>query len=223
MTFDLALALIEVVVAVASLGLLVIVAVQRVGGRPRRLAITFAVVTALTAAEPFGLVATPASPRARPGDREVSPTAIHRAGLIFAFRVYRRPTFRVEGESGDPTHTLRLRTGLWPVILAHQHRLADLCGVVFNPCWDPRFEPKGLAVIKREDGGWTLIARTPYATGGRDLPPRPADVQATRAWDLAVGVVSLPSLAWCCAAAAAIVMAAVRRPAARTASAGPRS
>jgi hypothetical protein len=191
MTTDLGLGAAELMLATVSLGLLLLVALRRPATRVRVIAVALGVFTALTAAQPFGVVAKPTSPHREAGETPSSPATIHRAGGIFAFRLYRRPTFRIEGESGDPTHTLRLRTGLWPALLTHQRRLTDLCGSIDNPCWDPRFGEQ-IELFKTREGRWRLLAPTGYAKD----PHRPPDVPAALAWDLGIGVVSVPALVW---------------------------
>jgi hypothetical protein len=191
---DRILGLLEIFLVAASLGLLWRFATRP---KPSLLLLTLPVVTALTVAHPFGIRAEPVSTPSSAGASMVDPAQTHRmaiAGIpLVSFKVSRRERIRFGGESGEPSHDLRIRSWAPPALLTSATSVTAMCGVVFNPCWTPEDhrgqigDPRALT-LEKSDSQWVLRATAAAA---------PPDGPQTQSWRLSWGITSpLGALFW---------------------------
>jgi hypothetical protein len=189
---DRAIGIVEAGLVVASLWALWAVARRQVSAT---VGLIVPIVTALTVAQPFGIRTEPASPDfadALPAVK-ASEQQIEIAGVpLIAFQVSRRKRIQFGGESGQPTHDLRVRSWVRPGLLTSATSVVGMCGLVSDPCWTPADSPsetgqdRGVTLAK-SSSGWIL------RTSARDSSGRPL----IRAWRLSWGVVSpLGALYW---------------------------
>ena len=186
--------LLEIVLVAASLGLLWLFATRR---KSSRLLLILPVVTALTVAHPFGIRAEPVSTPSNASASMVDPAKTHRiaiAGIPLAsFEVSRRERIRFGGESGEPSHDLRIRSWVPPALLTSATSVTAMCGAVFNPCWTPedhsgQIGDRRAVTLEKSDSQWFLRATAAA------VPP---DVPQTQSWRLSWGITSpLGALFW---------------------------
>jgi hypothetical protein len=141
LTLDQVLGYAEVVLVGASLAYLVVAALR--GGRGRSVrALVLAGVVAVTVAQPFGVRAVPITARqfaaAEPTPHAQATHSIDVLGLpLFGFVPYTRDIVSVQGETGDPTQWLKVRSWLWPGLLTNASKITRLCGPTSQLCWTP--------------------------------------------------------------------------------------
>jgi hypothetical protein len=138
-TLDYALGYAEFVLVPLSIGWLVLACLRP---KPRRLryALAFALLLAVTVAQPVGLVATRQDGPPPHGARR-SPSGMNVARLFGVpttpFVLYRRGS-AVRGFENAPRATLRARSWFWLPILGNASKIADICANdIFTPCWEP--------------------------------------------------------------------------------------
>jgi hypothetical protein len=197
----------EVLLVPASLAYLIVALVR--GGRARGLrALALAVVTAITVAQPFGVKGEPITPNQffagdpRPAKaEEVHSTRV--LGLsLFRFRPYRRKIWYLNGEGGNPTHWLKLRSWLWPGLLTNGSKVERLCGTDMQPCWVPEGDsdtygrPSNLQLVK-SGNEWRYRILTADGTSPKYPPPfRTGTHTYNGYYRLTVGVSSKGGLAY---------------------------
>jgi len=196
---DQALGYAELVAVPAAVGLLALAAVRPKRVRPRR-ALIAAIVVGATLAQPFGVRATPLERQQfyEPGMRRVDAQAVHSIDVlgvpIVGFRPYTRPIFYINGESGYPTHWLKVRTWVWPVLLTNATKLVRLCGVISDPCWKPTGEQgygrsEDLQLWRTREGEWRYRVLTIADSAPPGGPPPPTQ-ETFYAYRLTLGLAS---------------------------------
>src|SRR3954449_211706 len=119
---------VDVILALAELGLVVgsltwLATTIRRGGRARW-PVALCIVTAVTVAQPFGIIATPDNPP--PHATVQSPQALHvlrgPAGTRVPFVLYERDDL-LRGDS-EPQGAVRARTWAWGPLLTNSSRIA---------------------------------------------------------------------------------------------------
>jgi hypothetical protein len=180
----------EYVLVAASLLWLIAACVVPSRRRARRAAL-LALFTAVTVAQPFGIVAEkqPAPPS---GARPVETTAVHVDRLlghvpILPFALYRQRLL-MAGEN-SPQQALEARSWFWLPILTNATRIKSMCPQIINaPCWDPAGRdpalgsPSNLQLLEK-DGRYYATLRN-----GVGLPPL--------TWELVPGVASIAGLGY---------------------------
>jgi len=173
-----------------------------------KLAVPLVALTALTVAQPFGVQADRlgeaeaqglASSASDPNAPDpVDAHSLDVAGVpVMRFASYRRKiesdVFAGLGECCPPTHSLRVRSWLWPGLMTHATQVMEICGD--SPCWEP-----GSSALKlqRMSGQWYLTLAD---------ASKPA-----QAWRLGPGIVSGWGVAyWLLAGAGMVVLLRRRR------------
>jgi hypothetical protein len=190
---DVVLALVEFVLVITAV--LSLLAYAR-GSAPWP-ALAFAILVGITVAPPFGLRATPTSVTSPSQRGVVDPAQTHRldvAGLsVVEFKLYSREIWRLAGEGGYPTHSLRVRSWIEPLLAINGTTITEMCGVVTNPCGEsgddkPASNPNGIDLFQT-DGRWHV--RT--SSAGNDSMTGRKNVDE---WELSFGVVSVVGAAF---------------------------
>lgn len=208
----------EVLLVSASLAYLIVALVR--GGRARAVrAIVLVGITALTVAQPFGVKGEPITPsqffagNPRPAKAE-EVHSMRVLGLsMFRFRPYRRRVWYLNGEGGNPTHWLKVRSWLWPGLLTNGSKVERLCGTDMQPCWVPEGDsdtygrPSNLQLVKSGDE-WRYRILTANGTPPRYPPPfRTGTYSYNGYYRLAIGVSSNAGLAyWIVSAALGVAL-----------------
>jgi hypothetical protein len=178
---DRALGIAEFLLVCASLFWLALAVTHWSEPRARRATIC-ALITGLTLAQPFGVIATAQAALPPAGAQRHPGTQINTLKLLgvlpVPFVLYRRENV-ISGEN-TPVATLRARTWLWAPVLINASTIAAICnGSIFVPCWDTRIRDYRLAVFTQGDRTWATISD--------HYDPRKPTVFT---WKLGFGVVS---------------------------------
>lgn len=181
--------------APAALAYLAVAALR--GGRARTArAAVLAVVVGLTVAQPFGVRATRIDPGG--GGRSEAVDAWHRIGT-FRFQAYRRAIVYLNGESGDPTDWLKVRSSLLvPGLLTNGAKLDRLCGTSGRPCWTG----SGELQLRKDGDGWRYEV----------LDGRRPGAKPVAAYRLSTGIVSPAGLGFWVLAVALLMAPLATRP-----------
>ncbi len=179
-----------------------ILAARRYTRRLARFASAFALIIALTLAQPFGIHAVRvAAPPA--GAEPVSPRSaldFRVAGWVpVSASLY--TTGLLHGDSGEPQGTLRLDSSVWGPVLFSTTAVTEICGAT-TPCWapDPSSTADGLQAVTK-DGRYWLV----YRSNG-------VAVVNHATWSLRFGLTSWLGLAyWCCVAVLLAYLALIAR------------
>ena len=171
----------------------------------------FALVLALTVAQPFGVVASKEAGAPRPPTEaeQANGDSVHVArlfGLLPAvpFRLYQREIFLSGLGENAPNKTLRARSWFWLPALTNATQVAETCSDdVLTPCWEPG--EQDLTVFREGGAQWVTIDNPP----GRDSGP--AQIPDSFTWKLSAGIASPAGLAYWVLAALLIVTASRRR------------
>jgi len=200
---------VEAVVACVGLALTLAVASGRTGGYW----LIFSLVVAATVAQPFGVVAEPAPPTAPSREAGEDPGRVESIGVLGVplarFRLESADKPPAYAESGYPTHELKARSWIVPLLLVNATPIVDMCGVVTDPCWEPdsaegtSSDSNSVALFERA-GRWHV--RT-TSVGDDPSTGRPV----VREWRLSYGVASWTGVAYWALLVLALPVAALRR------------
>lgn len=173
-----------------------------------KLAVPLVALTAVTVAQPFGVqahrlgdVEAQGAAAAASDPEALDPVDTHSldvAGVpLMRFASYRRKiesdVFAGLGECCPPTHSLRVRSWLWPGLMTHATQVMEICGD--SPCWEPG---SSALKLRRMSGQW-------YLTLADSSKP-------AQAWRLGLGIVSAWGGAyWLLAGAGMVVLLRRRR------------
>ena len=197
----------ELVLVPASLVYLVWALLRRHRRRTIR-ALLVAGLLAITVAQPFGVEGVPISPQefAAGNPEPVDPESVQSVDVLglglFRFRPYTREIFYFDGQGGLPIAWLKVRSWVWPGLLANASKVERLCGNTLQPCWTPRDQPQnrfGRASnleLVQADGEWryrilTRDGSPPRYPGNSSEPYR-----YNGYYRLAVGLVSFAGLVY---------------------------
>ena len=173
----------------------------------------FALVLALTVAQPFGVVASKdaGAPMPPTEAEQANGDSVHVARLfgllpVVPFRLYQREIFLSGLGENAPNKTLRARSWFWLPALTNATQVAETCSDdVLTPCWEPG--EQDLTVFREGATTWATIDNPP----GRDPSRAPLAIPDSFTWKLSAGIASPSGLAYWALAALLIVTPRRRR------------
>lgn len=210
-TVSVLLSIAEFVLVAATLGELV-VALSR-GRRLSRLWLAAIAVTALTVAQPLGIVAQRSSEPIRAVAGVSAASSVHVARLLglplMPFVVYSQSIPLASLGENAPQDKLKVRSWVWGPILTNATVLTDECdGSINLPCWHAHSaygERTQLSLVNRN--GWYLTARAhPHPSSVTDAPAP----FAAETWKLSVGIASPSGLVYWIVIATGLVALGIR-------------
>lgn len=200
------LAVAEIVLVALSLYALVAVCVAPSRAWVRRATIA-AAITALTVAQPFGVVATRERGVPPPRAARSSPGGVHTLRafgfLPIPYVLYSRD--RLWRSDTSPRSDARARSWLWAPVLTNASDIAGTCASVFVPCWASNgYGSKSLQIA--QDGGETwAVFRNPESNRFA-----PGQVPSAFTYKLSFGLASPAGLVYWVVAFSLVVVARIR-------------